>query len=234
MICPRRRTAVVHRVASMLVLASGSEIRASLLRAAGLDFDTDLPRIDEERMKLSLAAEDTKPRDIAEALAETKARKVAGRRPGDLVLGCDQVLDLGGRILSKPDTPETARAQLAALSGQRHLLHSAVVAHEGPAPVWRHVGTARLAMRPLSARYIDAYVARNWDSVRHAVGSYKLEEEGMRLFSAIDGDKGRVGFVFLQIQNIVARDIGSLGRFVIIKRTDAGISPDDVIRTDLG
>lgn len=172
----------------MLVLASGSEIRASLLRAAGLDFDTDLPRIDEESMKASLSAEGASPRDIADALAEAKARKVSGRRPEDLVLGCDQVLDLSGKILSKPATPEAACAQLAALSGQRHMLHSAVVAHEGAAPVWRHVATVRLVMRPLSPGYIDAYVARNWDSVRHAVGSYKLEEEGMRLFSGIDGD----------------------------------------------
>ncbi|WP_108893038.1 Maf family protein [Palleronia abyssalis] len=171
-----------------IVLASGSAIRHHLLTSAGVPHDLDPAKIDEVAMRDALAEEGATPRDIADALAEAKARKVSGRHPKALVLGCDQTLDLEGTLLSKAETREEAEAQIAALSGRRHMLHSAIVAYEGHEPVWRHVGTVRLQVRPLSAGYITAYVARNWDSIRHSVGSYKLEEEGIRLFSAIEGD----------------------------------------------
>lgn len=171
-----------------LILASGSTIRAQLLRQAGLSFETVVARIDEESVKLSLAAEGAAPRDIADALAEAKARKVSLKNPGALVLGCDQVLSLKGEILSKPRDPDDARAQLRRLSDMRHNLLSAVVAYEDGEPLWRFVDTVRLSMRALSDDYIDDYVSRNWDSIRHSVGGYKLEEEGMRLFRAVDGD----------------------------------------------
>ncbi|SEN24839.1 Maf family protein [Palleronia pelagia] len=171
-----------------LILASGSTIRAQLLRQAGLNFETVVARIDEESVKLSLAAEGAAPRDIADALAEAKARKVSLKNPGALVLGCDQVLSLKGEILSKPRDPDDARAQLRRLSDMRHNLLSAVVAYEDGEPLWRFVDTVRLSMRALSDDYVDDYVSRNWDSIRHSVGGYKLEEEGMRLFRAVDGD----------------------------------------------
>lgn len=171
-----------------VVLASTSPIRLHLLRAAGLEVETAAPRVDEETARQALLAEDAHPRDIADTLAEMKARKIADRRPGDLVLGCDQVLALGREVFAKPETPEEARAQLIRLSGQTHKLYSAVVAYENAEPVWRHTATASLTMHPLSPAYIDDYLARNWDSVRHSVGCYKIEEEGIRLFSAINGD----------------------------------------------
>lgn len=171
-----------------IILASGSQIRATLLRNAGLRFDVIKPRVDEEMIKNALLAEDASPRDIADCLAETKARKVSDKAPGNLVLGCDQVLDAAGHLLSKPRTQEDACAQLHKLQGARHHLLSAAVLYENNAPVWRHVGKAVLHMRPLSDRFIASYVARNWDSIQHAVGCYKLEEEGVRLFTRIEGD----------------------------------------------
>lgn len=170
------------------ILASGSEIRATLLGNAGLDFEVIPAKVDEEAIRAGLEAEQAKPRDVADALAEFKARKVADRNPEAQVLGCDQVAELGGEILAKPETPDEARAQLVALSGKVHRLLSAAVLYDAGEPVWRHVGVVRLTMRDLSPGYIDAYVARNWHSIRHAVGAYKLEEEGVRLFSLIDGD----------------------------------------------
>jgi septum formation protein len=171
-----------------ITLASRSEIRRRLLIAAGLDVEVVAPRVDEEGVKAALSEEGASPRDVADALAELKARRVAERRPGDLVIGCDQVLVLGNRILAKPGSPEEARAQLGNLSGREHrLLSAAVVCDEGR-PIWRHVGTARLWMRSPSPRYVEDYVSRNWDSIRHSVGSYKIEEEGVRLFSRIEGD----------------------------------------------
>jgi septum formation protein len=170
------------------VLASTSPIRLQLLRAAGLEVEATAPRVDEATARDALLAEGAKPRNIADALAEMKARKIAEKRPADLVLGCDQVLEFEGAIFSKPTSPEDARAQLQTLRGKTHRLHSAIVAYENAEPVWRHVGEARLTMHDLSDSYIDAYLNRNWDSIRHAVGCYKLEEEGVRLFSAITGD----------------------------------------------
>lgn len=117
-----------------------------------------------------------------------KARRISERDADALVLGCDQVLDLDGMVFAKPADPESARAQLRALSGCTHRLHSAAVVCSGGQPIWRHTSEARLAMRPISETYLTDYVARNWDSIRHSVGAYKIEEEGVRLFSHISGD----------------------------------------------
>ena len=171
-----------------IVLASTSPIRLQLLRAAGLAVEPQAPRVDEEAIRSALVAESAAPRDIADTLAEMKARKVAEKRPADLVLGCDQVLELDGETFAKPETQDQARAQLRQLRGKTHTLQSAIVAYENALPVWRHVAEARLTMWSLSDRYLDDYVTRNWDSIRHSVGCYKIEEEGVRLFSAISGD----------------------------------------------
>ncbi|MBY6135586.1 Maf family protein [Nocardioides marinus] len=171
-----------------IVLASGSEIRAHLLRQAGVAFDVDVPRMDEAAIKAALLAEEAPPRDIADALAEAKARKISMRHPGRLVLGCDQVLDFEGRLLSKPTSAAEAFEQLKEMRGKRHMLLSAAVIYRDGQPIWRHVGQVRLLMRKSSDAYLADYVERNWDSIRHAVGAYKLEEEGVRLFASIDGN----------------------------------------------
>src|SRR5690606_20755664 len=89
-----------------LILASASPIRATLLRNAGLDPDVRPARIDEAAIRAALEAEGAEPRALADALAEMKARRVSDGAPGMIVLGCDQVLALGGRVFSKPATPE--------------------------------------------------------------------------------------------------------------------------------
>lgn len=175
-------------MAHPLILASGSEIRAEMLRRAGVDATIIRPRVDEDMVKQALLAEEAPPRDIADTLAEMKARKISEKNPGALVLGCDQVLDHRGVLFSKPDRPETARRQLEALSGDRHMLFSAAVICEDGKSIWRHVGTVRLRMHSLSEAYLTDYIARNWESIRHSVGAYKLEEEGARLFSSVEGD----------------------------------------------
>ena len=171
-----------------LLLASASEIRLQLLRNAGLEVTAVPARVDEEAIKAALVAEAAKPHDIADALAEVKARKISDKNPDALVLGCDQVLAFKGCVLSKPEDPEAARAQLRLFRNETHQLLSAIVLYDGAKPVWRHISKANLTMRALSDDYLDDYLARNWPSARHSVGAYKLEEEGVRLFSAIDGD----------------------------------------------
>lgn len=173
---------------SDLVLASGSQTRAELLRNAGLAIAVESPRVDEDAIKAGLQEEGASPRDIADTLAEAKAQKVARKHPETLVLGCDQVLDFDRRILSKPETRDDARTQIEMLRGQTHrLLSAAVLYHEGR-PIWRHVGTARLTMRDVSDDYMAGYLDRNWPDIATSVGGYKLESEGVRLFSKIEGD----------------------------------------------
>lgn len=171
-----------------LILASTSPTRLQMLRAAGLAVEAVAPRVDEATIRDALTAEGAHPRDIADALAEMKARKVAEKRPEAIVLGCDQVLALDRETFAKAETPEEARDQLRRLRGRSHKLHSAVVAYRNAEPVWRHVAEARLTMHAFSDAYLDDYLTRNWDSIRHSVGCYKVEEEGVRLFSAISGD----------------------------------------------
>mgnify|MGYP000883612831 CR=1 FL=1 len=189
-------------MAQTFILASGSEIRAQLLRQAGIAHEVMPARIDEEMITAALKAEAAKPRDIADTLAEMKARKVSEKHAGALVLGCDQVLAHGDEMLHKPRDRAEAQAQLKRLSDDRHELLSAAVLYEDGKPLWRHIGQVRLRMRALSDTYIEEYVERNWESIRHAVGCYKLEEEGVRLFTRIEGDYFHVlGMPFLELLN---------------------------------
>jgi septum formation protein len=171
-----------------MVLASGSATRIALLEAAGLDFDVEPARVDEEALRDALAAEGCAPRDMADRLAEAKAAKVAMKRPEALVLGFDQILELDGQALSKCDTPAEAREQLQHLRGKTHRLWSACVVYEEAAPVWRHIGRASLTMRAFSGAYLAEYLDRNWNEVREAVGCYHIEGEGVRLFARVEGD----------------------------------------------
>ena len=173
---------------SRLILASGSQTRREMLQSAGLQIEAVPARIDEEAVKESLLAEGAKPRDIADALAELKARKISDKYPGALVLGCDQVLDFEGALLSKATSRDVAKEQLLKMRGKRHMLLSAAVVCEDGKPIWRHVGQVRMLMRPFSDQFLDGYLDRNWPAIGDSVGGYKLEEEGVRLFTRVDGD----------------------------------------------
>lgn len=158
-----------------------------MLEAAGLVFDVEAPRVDEEGVKASLRAEGLKPRDQADALAELKALSVSRRR-GGLVLGGDQMLAIEGETLDKPKDIAEARAHLLRLRGRTHeLITAAVVARDGVA-IWRHVDTPKLRMRAFSDAFLEDYLARVGDAALHSVGAYQLEGLGAQLFERVEGD----------------------------------------------
>jgi len=178
---------VIH-VVERIILASGSQARQTLLQNAGVIFEVRVARIDEDAIRASMQNEGAKLRDIADALAQAKARKISLKEPDALVIGCDQVLDFDGVLVKKPQDLADAARQLQDLAGRQHRLLSAVVICLNGEPQWRHVGSVRMRMRKLSPEYLADYLERNWHSIRHSVGCYKLEEEGVRLFSGIEGD----------------------------------------------
>jgi len=189
-----------------LILASASPIRARLLQQAGLTFDVEPARIDEAALRDSMQAEGAGPRDIADALAEYKAQRIANRRPEALVLGCDQVLVLKGRILGKPTDRNDARARLQELRGQQHSLLSAAVLFDGGRPIWRHVSEASLYMRDFSDSFLDWYMSEKNYEILETVGGYAIEDLGIRLFDRIEGDYfGILGLPLLELLTVLGR-----------------------------
>jgi septum formation protein len=171
-----------------VVLASGSAARAEMLGRAGLAVRRHPAAVDEAEIKASCRAAGMEAGEVAEALAELKAMRVSPRYPGALVIGADQMLDCEGRWFDKPEDPDAARAQLAALSGRTHrLVTCAVVVRDGQR-LWHHLDAAELTMRTLSPGFVDRYLAEAGEAVLTTVGAYQLEGLGAQLFSRVRGD----------------------------------------------
>ncbi len=149
-----------------IILASKSPARGAVLCAAGIGFETLPSRVDERQVEAPLLAAGRSPGEIAMALAEAKAIDVAASAPDALVIGADQTLDADGERWVKPETMEAAREQLLTLAGRTHHLQTAVVGVRDGAVRWRHLESAAMTMRPLSAAEVDRYLAssarRRW------------------------------------------------------------------------
>jgi septum formation protein len=169
-----------------LVLASKSAIRHAILRDAGIPVAVEPADIDERAIEQRSAKEDAG--ELAAVLACEKARTVAARFPGRLVLGADQTLALGERRFSKSADRAGARRQLAALRGQTHELHSAVALVRGSSVLFEHREVARLTMRSFSDQFLEAYLDAAGAAVTASVGGYQLEKVGIQLFEHIQGD----------------------------------------------
>jgi len=173
----------------MIILASQSASRKAMLAAAGVIFTAEAAGVDEESVKAAMIAEGTDGRRLADALAEMKAIKVSRRHPTALVLGCDSTVAAEDEtLIDKAETRDESRAQLQCLRGTTHRLTSAAVVALGGEPIWRHVDTAKLTMRPFSDAFLESYLDAEWPAIGGCVGGYRLEGLGAQLFSRIDGD----------------------------------------------
>lgn len=170
-----------------LLLASKSPARRRMLEAAGVPFEAVAAPFDEDGAKAGLVATGFEPPDLADMLAEMKAKSVAG--PGDaLVLGADQVLELDdGTMLSKPTSRAEALDQLRRLSGGTHYLHSAAVVVEKGERVWGETESVAMDVRPLGEAFLEAYLDKEYEAVRGSVGGYRIEGLGAQLFEEVEG-----------------------------------------------
>jgi septum formation protein len=170
-----------------LLLASQSQARRQMLERAGVPYETVGTPLDEEEAKAGLAVAGFEPRDMAEMLAELKAKSVVVA--GDaLVIGADQVLELGdGTMLSKPRTRDEALAQLRGLSGRTHLLHAAAVIVEQGERVWGETETVTMHVRMLGEEFLTAYLDAEYEAIRFNVGGYRIEGMGAQLFERVEG-----------------------------------------------
>ena len=188
-----------------LILASKSRGRAHLLQSAGIPCEAIDSELDERQVEdIDLLG----PRDHAAKLAAEKARIVSIRRPDRVVVGADQTLECGGRIFHKPDSMEQALRQLQFMSGETHLLHSAVACFRSGDALFDFVATARIHMRRVSAYALSAYARAMGEKLLETVGSYEIEGLGAHLIDRIEGDMFTViGLPMFQLLSGL-RDLG--------------------------
>lgn len=168
----------------MIVLASKSASRRTMLGAAGVEFELRPAAIDERAFEAELG--DADPATVALTLAEAKALSVDGR--GLPVLGSDSVVSVDGRRFDKPASRAQAAEHLRFFSGKTIELHSAAAIAVGGHLRWSHVARAELVVRELSDEFIENYLVAEWPEVAQCVGVFRIEALGVQLFESIDGD----------------------------------------------
>jgi len=185
-----------------IILASKSQIRSELLLKAGLKFTVVDANIDEKEVKFSYTNEGYSARDLADVLAAMKAKKLSCKYLDKLVIGCDQIMECNGQILSKVNNPTDLVDQLKFLRNKSHTLYSACVVYFANKAEWRFIGSATITMHNLSDEYISNYVDDNWSEVKHCVGGYKIENSGISILSKINGDYFSIlGLPIIQLLN---------------------------------
>ena len=164
-----------------LVLASTSPYRRELLARLGLPFEVANPQTDESPL------DQETPAEMALRLSEAKARAVAAQFPDALIIGSDQVAEMGGRIFGKPGTHARAIEQLRQLSGRTVNFFTGLCvlnSRTGEAEV-RGVPTL-VGFRELTDIEIENYLGR--EPAYNCAGSAKSEGLGIALLSRIHGD----------------------------------------------
>ncbi|MEQ8967638.1 MAG: Maf family nucleotide pyrophosphatase [Azospirillaceae bacterium] len=171
-----------------VILASASPARRALLAGAGLQVEAMAAAVDEDAVKQAMRADGAEIHDVAETLAEMKARRIARNRPDALVIGADQMLVSEDTWFDKPTDRGTAADQLRRLRGKRHELVVSAVIVQGDTRLWHATDRARLTMRPFSETFLEHYLDAVGEAACTSVGGYQLEGRGAQLFTRIEGD----------------------------------------------
>jgi septum formation protein len=151
-----------------------------------LDYEVIVRPVDEAVIKDAMLAENSRLRDIADALAEAKAMRVSRQESG-FVIGADQIMVMDNELFDKPKDMEEARARLLSMRGKRHELIGAVVICENGAPVWRHMSRTKLWVREFSEEFLDWYIETEGEALLKSVGAYRFEGPGSQLFEKVEG-----------------------------------------------
>ena len=175
-----------------IILASKSEVRKKILDQNKIDNEVVPANIDEDLIKQSLIQEKATPEIISKNLAELKAKKISEKKINKLVLGVDSVVDLNGKLISKPSSREEALAILKKLNGQKHQLISSVCIFKNGGMLWNFTSVPSLTMKKLSLTEIKSYLANIKDKELYAYGVYQIEATGKSLFSKIEGNKDSI------------------------------------------
>ena len=177
---------------NQIILASKSGVRKKILEDNQIKCTVKPANIDEDSIKESLIKNKATPEIISKNLAELKANKISQKITGELVLGADSVIDLSGKIISKPVDRDGALKILRNLNGQTHNLISSVCISQNGAMIWNHTEKASLTMRQMSEEELKIYLAKISDEALYAYNVYQIEGEGRFLFSKIEGDKNTI------------------------------------------
>ena len=175
-----------------IILASKSGVRKKILENNQIRCIVEPSNVDEDSVKESLLSEKATPEIISKNLAELKANKVSQKRTENLVLGADSVIDLNGKIISKPINRSEALKILKSLNGKTHQLISSVCISQNGSMIWNHTDKASLTMKQMSEEQLKKYLAKISDEALYAYNVYQIEGEGRSLFSKIEGDEDTI------------------------------------------
>ena len=177
---------------SEIILASKSKVRKEILNSNGINCDVVPSNVDEDSVKISLLKENASPEIIAKNLAELKANKVSSKFVDQLVIGADSVIDLEGKIISKPINRTQALDILKLLNGKKHELISSVCISKGGNMIWNYTDKAQLFMKKFKIDELENYLSNISDEALYAYNVYQIEGLGKSLFSDIKGDNDTI------------------------------------------
>lgn len=193
------------------VLASASPARLAVLRAAGIEPEVVVSGVDEDAIAASLS--DPTPAELVTALAAAKADEVTSRLDGaedTVVVGCDSMLSIGGRVVGKPGTVEVARTRwkdMAGGTGELLTGHAVVRSGDG-AVVARAEGTRVTTVRfsTPSDTELDAYLATGEPLA--VAGAFTLDGLGGWFVEGVDGDPSSVIGISLPLTRQLLAEVG--------------------------
>ena len=177
---------------SNIILASKSKIRKDILNKNNIICTVEPSNIDEDLVKESLLNEGATPEIISKNLAELKANKISQKKNSEIVIGADSVIDLEGKIISKPLNRKEAFEILKKLNGKKHYLISSVCISKNGSMIWNHTDKAALTMKQMSDKELKEYLDKIRDEALYAYNVYQIEGEGRTLFSSIEGDEDTI------------------------------------------